>query len=510
MRDKLYYRNMLGVTAAAFGHCIFISLTQMALPMFFTDVLLINPASVSAIFLVTRIWDAINDPMMGSLVDRTRTRWGKCRPYLLYGAIPLAILTVLMFTPVEFSQGGKFAYAFVTYMLFITAFTSIDIPMSGIKPLLFTNPTQRNKAQSFSSTFGSLGSLLAVDLFFAMVVVFGGGNDKRGYFITVLMLALIGFVALLTGFFTTKEVVPMSSNKVSFRKVVSTVIHNKYLLIAVAVSICSIATSAYGILLPYFSKWNLADVFSFGAFSVESVLIPVLSTATGVVYMIAVMITPYLLKLADKKKMLIIMSVTGIVANLISFACGYENVILFIVLRIFAHIPPTVTATITSYMIMDCLDYAEYQTGERTEGMTFACNNFLMKTGNAIFSSGILLLLAIYGYDAAVTEPALNIGESIRHNYQHMLDGIFFMMTVFPAIGLALQIIPSMFYRLSDQKLSEIVEELQVRRAAMTTQAEDAENVSMQNALQEDASQAETAQTDAQAPRDIADVDKEE
>lgn len=107
---------------------------------------------------------------------------------------------------------------------------------------------------SFSSTFGSLGSLLAVDLFFILVVLFGGGNDKKGYFITVVVLALLAFVTLQSGFFTTKEVVPVSPKKVPFKKTLMAVFKNKHLLIVIAVQICSIGISAYGIMLPYFSK----------------------------------------------------------------------------------------------------------------------------------------------------------------------------------------------------------------------------------------------------------------
>lgn len=475
MKDskKLYWKNTSGLTLAAFGHCIFITLTSMALPMFFTDVMFISPAAVSAIFLITRVWDAINDPIMGTIVDRTHTKWGKCRPYLLYSSFPLLIFTILMFTPFTMpSEGGKFAYALITYVLFITSFTMVDIPLAGLKPLLYTEPDDRNKAMSFSSTFGSLGSLFAADLFFIFVVLFGGGNDKKGYFITVIFLAVMAFVTLLGGFFTTREVIPLSDKKGSFFQSMMTVFKNKYLIMVIIVQLCSMGIGAYGMMLPYFSKWNLANSFSFGRFSVESILIPALSTATGVVYMIAVMITPYILKFGGKKKMFIIMSAVGFVLNMISFLCGYENMILFIVIRVLAHIPTTVTGVISGYMIMDCLDYAEYETGERTEGSTFAVNNLIMKIGGAVFSSLVMLILGLVGYDAAVNEPALKMGEHMMHNYPELLNGIFALMTVMPAIGCILQMIPMFFYKLDDKRVNEIVGELKIRRAAVAENKE--------------------------------------
>lgn len=465
---KLYWRNTAGLTFASFGHCIFISLTSMALPMFFTDVMYIAPASVSAIFLITRIWDAINDPIMGSIVDRTRTKWGKCRPFLMYSSFPLLLFTILMFTALNTqSETIKFIYALTTYVLFITSFTMLDIPLAGLKPLLYTEPEDRNKAMSFSSTFGSLGSLLAIDLFFIFVELFGGGNDKRGFFVTVVILSIFAFVTLQAGFFTSREVVPVSQKKASFMKTLTAVLKNKHLLMLIVVQLCSIGITAYGIMLPYFSKWNLANSFSFGRFSVESILIPALSTATGVIYMIAVMLTPYILKLGTKKQVYIGMAAAGFVLNVISMLCGYENMILFIVIRILAHIPPTVTGMIAGYMLMDCLDYAEYETGERTEGSTFAVNNLIMKIGNAVFSSLIMLILGLVGYDAALNEPALKMGEHMMHNYPDMLNGIFLLMTGMPALGCLLQMIPMFFYKLDDKRVTEIIAELKVRRAGI-------------------------------------------
>jgi GPH family glycoside/pentoside/hexuronide:cation symporter len=329
---------------------------------------------------------------------------------------------------------------------------------------MFTEPDKRNKAASYSSTFGSLGSLFAIDLFFAMVVVFGGGNDKRGYILTVIMLSVLAFFMLIGGFFTVREVVPLSKSSISFKKSLITVFENKHLMIAILIQISSLGISAYGILLPYFSKWNLADSFSFGAFSVESVLIPILSTATGVVYMIAVVVTPYLLKYFTKRKLLISMSVVGVILNVISVLCGFKNLYLFVGIRILAHIPPTITSTIAGYMIMDCLDYSEYMVGRRTEGSTYAVNNLIMKIGNAVFSSTVMLILGLVGYNAAITEPALRIGESITHNYSGMLNGIFLLMTVLPGISMLLQIIPISLYKLDEKKLNEIVEELKLRR----------------------------------------------
>lgn len=468
-KDKLATKNTIGLTVACFGQCIFISLTSMALPMFFTDVLLIAPATVSVIFLVTRIWDAVNDPMMGMLVDKTRTKWGKCRPFLLFSSLPLFVFTVMMFIPLPPSatSNTKVGYYLAVYLLFITSYTALDIPVAGIKLLLFTSTDKRNKAMSISSTFSSLGSLLAIDLFFFFVQIIGGDNVKTGYFVTVLMLAFVGLFSLLVGFVSVKEVVPLPEKTATVFQTVKSISKNKYMLWIIVSTIFSIGISSFGIILPYFAKWNLADSFSFGKFNVETVMIPVLSTVTGVCFMISVFVTPYLLKWVTKRKLFYIMSIAGVILNIVSFLVGYKNLYAFMALRALAHIPPSITGTLVGFMFADTLDYGEYKNGERTEGMSYAINNFVNKTGNALFSSFMMFMLGVFGYNAAVTEPALMIGESTMRNYPGLLNGIFLLLTVLPAISLLFQMIPMYMYKFSDKSHEKVMEELNERRSQL-------------------------------------------
>lgn len=473
-------RNTLGLTIAAFGQTMLISLTSLALPMFFTDVAKINPATVSTIFLITKIWDAVNDPMMGVIVDKTKTRYGKCRPYLLFGAVPLGVLGVLMFIPVGGSDIFKFFYALLTYALFMTAFTAVDIPMAGIKPLLFTTPDKRNKAMSISTTFGSLGSFLAIDVFFALVSVFGQGNDERGYLITVIILCVTGAGFLIMGFFSMAEIVPISGENIGFIKAFKMLFKNKPFLVLMIISVVSISNSSYGVMLPYFAKWNLQDNFNFGTLSVEAVIFPLLNMVNGVIYMVTIFITPYLLKWATKKRLFMIIATTGLFFNIIAYLVGYANFWLFLVMRGFAHIPHGMLGTLAGFMIADTLDYVEYKTGRRTEGVTFAINNLVAKISFAVFNSIMLLMLGYYGYKIGVILPSLMAGESINQNYPQMLKGIYNAMTLFPILALALQIMVMPFYKFTDSEHARITEELKIRRRLMVEQAE---GVSLDGAL---------------------------
>lgn len=136
-----------------------------ALNMYFTDVLGLSLTMTSILVSVTKVWDAVNDPLMGMLIDKTRTRFGKCRPWILWMSFPMIIATALLFAPVDFGQNGNFAYAIFAYLLYYTVYTALDIPNKGLAPLVFPEDKVRVKALSWSNILGSLGSVLPSVLF---------------------------------------------------------------------------------------------------------------------------------------------------------------------------------------------------------------------------------------------------------------------------------------------------------------------------------------------------------
>lgn len=462
-RDK---KNILGLTSVVFGYSIFSSLPAMALPLFFTDVLFMAPATASLIFLIARVWDAVNDPIMGYIIDNTKTRWGKCRPYILFSSLPLLVGTILLFTPFSTSNGqAQFGIYLGAYLIFVTSVTALEIPLSGVKLLLFKSPDTRNKAISISQTFGTIGSFLAIDIFFIMVEFFGKGNEKVGYLITVILISVLGFITLLTGFMTVKEVVPTVRQKTNVISAFKRVLKNKYMVLIIVAGAFNVITRSFDMLLPYFAKWNLADMFSFGGFSVHAIMIPILSIGNGIIFMVSVFVAPWLLKYISKKKLILSMCAMMVVTNLIAQFVGYSNLFVFMGIRMLAHIPVSINGIVLLFMFADTLDYAEYKCGARTEGSSYALNNLIMQICNALFSSTVLVILGIVGYNALITVPSLDIGENIFFQYSHMLQGIFTMINILPLIGGILQAIPILFYDLNEDKYNKIVEQLNIRRA---------------------------------------------
>ncbi len=165
LKDKTT-KEILAFSLLPFGMSTIYGIMGTALNLYFTDVLGLSLAMTSIVLSATRIWDAINDPLMGMIVDKTNTKMGKCRPYVFWMSFPVILVTALLFAPVNFGQKGNFVYAIIAYLVYYTIYTALDIPYQGLTPLVFPEDKKRVKAISFSNIIGSLGSVLPSLLFF--------------------------------------------------------------------------------------------------------------------------------------------------------------------------------------------------------------------------------------------------------------------------------------------------------------------------------------------------------
>ena len=203
-------RKIWGYGVGALGKDLANIVISSYLLVFYTNVLGISAAAGGTIMMVTKIWDAINDPMMGIVADKTKTRWGKFRPYLLFVPIPLAVCAVLTFTPVSFSYTGKLIWAAVTYTLTNTLFTCYDVPMLGMVPSLSDSPRDRNALATSGRFFTTIAILLGSTFAYPMIQYLGGGaevqNLKKGYPAFLAILGVISIAGAWIAFASTKEV----------------------------------------------------------------------------------------------------------------------------------------------------------------------------------------------------------------------------------------------------------------------------------------------------------------
>src|SRR5690554_6892496 len=191
---------------------------MLFLAFFYTDIFGISAATVGTMFLVVRLIDAVTDPLMGYLADKTRTRHGQFRPYLLWLVIPFAVCSILAFTTPDLSNNGKVVYAYITYTLLMLAYTAINIPYSALGGVITLDPQERVSVQSYRFVFGMLGGLVVTLLTLPLVNFFGQGDRALGYQLTIVAMSVIGVVLFLLCFAGTKErVQPPADQQLRFR-----------------------------------------------------------------------------------------------------------------------------------------------------------------------------------------------------------------------------------------------------------------------------------------------------
>jgi len=454
-------REVLAFSVTVFGMSMVSALMGSALSFFYTEVLHIAVGAVGTIFLIARIWDAFNDPVMGFIVDRTHTKRGKCLPFLRTVPIPLFLASIFMFLPIQnLSQSVKTVYAGGFYILYFALFTAVDIPFSGLPSLLFLDQKQRNKAVSFSSVLGSTGSILPSGLYFALVLLVGGSEKSpTGNFIVAASIIGIGCLCVLLSSRHLKEKIVVPPRKESFLATVRPVLKNKPLFLLLLVSLFGAPMGMMGNALVYFTTWNYADTKLSMA-----LLFPALQITSGLSWMISVSLVPYLLKFTSKKNMFLIMAVSGAVFNAALYLIGFENVWLYMVLRFFANFPSGVTATIASLLLADSVEYTEWKTGERTEGITYSIVKLVGKTSGALTSALTMFMLKMVNYASEAMQQTLDAGGSISRTYPQVLQMIFILMTLTMTAAFILQLIPMLFYKYEGKFQKQMLEELKARR----------------------------------------------
>lgn len=483
-------KEILAFSLLPFGMSTIYSLLGTALNMYFTDVLGLSLAMTGIVLSATKIWDAINDPLMGMIVDKTHTKMGKCRPFVFWLSGPVVIVTALLFAPVNFGQKGNFIYAIVAYLIFYTVYTALDIPYQGLVPLVFPEDKKRVKAISFSNILGSLGSVLPSILFFTIAGFWGRDNQKNGYFGSALIFAVLAGIPMFFSAFGIKEKVYIPPKKEKYFDGLKIIFKDKkFVCLSLAAFFSALMNIGPSMFLPYFAKWNCAGVIpidalcewiynTFGisiSLTSEGILIPVLQIGSGISYMLSMALVPVFLKRMDKKTLWIGASIAGIFANILCFVIGIwivpyntaAGAIVYTVMRFFTNFPVGIITVLLIAMFSHVVDDIELRTNKRLEGTVFSFRSLVGKISYALFNVIMLYIVDAFGYNAEVmtrltnnlTKPLIEsttqaavIGDV---NYTALLNVIFFMLTILSAIGLLLQTIPMFFYKFDERAQEE-------------------------------------------------------
>ncbi len=226
-------REKIGYGFGDMASSMFWKLFGAYLMIFYTDVFGLPAAMVGTMFLVTRVWDSVFDPIIGIAADRTSSRWGKFRPYLLFLAVPFGFIGVLTFYTPPFGDAGKLVYAYITYSLMMMVYSGINVPYASLLGVMSPNPQERNTLSTFRMMFAYLGSFIALLLFMPMVNAFSGhskeiANQQTGWLMAVAVIAVMCIVLFLGCFAWTKErVKPINEQRTSLKNDIRDLFHNK-------------------------------------------------------------------------------------------------------------------------------------------------------------------------------------------------------------------------------------------------------------------------------------------
>lgn len=419
------------------------------LTVFYTDIVGLAPAAAAAIMMIARVWDAVNDPMMGAIAERTRSKFGRFRPYILFGSPLLAIFSVLCFThPFAGSSKAGVIYAAVTYIITGMLYTLVNIPYGALTAVMTEDAEQRNKINA-SRNVGMNVGILIVNGITANVMLFFSGKgaevaNGNGYFMTALVYAIISIPCFLAVFFTSKEqVVPeVTKEKFSLKTTITGLVTNKNLMILLVIMILQMAAwmGRIGVVIYYI-------MYCLGSFT----LIPVIMLAPSVCGIVSSLMVPKVMSKFGKRMTLQIAVTCQGIALLAMYFTPFDNLTLIIIesglVGFF-----NVSFPCSLSLLGDAIDYNEYKTGMRNDGIAYATYGLAQKLGNAIGASVGVLLLASFGYVANAQQTP------------ETLHGINIVVNLIPAIIFFLTAIFAFTWRLKDSEADEVRAKLHERK----------------------------------------------
>lgn len=492
MQQKKYLtmKERICFTLGAFGRSGIYTLMSMFTLVFFQNGAGLTLEQGTLIILIGRIFDALNDPMMGMIVDRTKSKWGKMRPYLLFSPIPIAICTVLLFTaPFEHGSSAAFVWALVTYILWGVAFTIQDVPFWGLSSVITPLESERTSFIStarLGSTFGGILPALLVPVLYQSNLGY-----NKGFFTSALIFALLGCGLSIMIFFVSKERVPKMDHTPSFKETFKVLAKDKLLIIVIFASVLGSTMVTANQCADYIGNYliiqnhtDFAQIFDAAGNLLPNVdakaaydfwiprgtIVTTLTVAIGVGMVPAMAVFPILRKKFSLKQIYIGSAVFGLVVHALCyviFAQDITNINVYIlwVFLFLMGIPLGIYNVITYALIADSVDYLEWKTGKRHEGVCFSFQTFLSKVNAAVATFVFGQILGKSDFKAV--DKSLVDVEGRQIFFQQSVETqkmLLLLVTIVPAIGFLLTVIPMFFNDFTGKTKENAQKEIEDRR----------------------------------------------
>lgn len=422
-----------------------------------TSVLKVSGTFVGILFMVARVFDALNDPFMGIVVEKTNTKWGKFRPWLLVGTLLNAVVLVFMFgTPSNLSGVGLLVYISVIYIMWGITYTIMDIPYWSMIPAITRSGKDRENMSVIARSCAGIGAAIGTAFTMKLVTVFGGKNELQGFRVVGIIVAVIFVIAIVICVMNIKEQVVEKKKSVTIKQMFRSLAQNDQALVIV-ISIIMFNASLYLTqqLAIYFFKYDIGNKDLYGVFG----------TVGGATQIIAMMLLPVLRKKFESKKILVgAISVTlfGYTMLFVLGMLNSRNMILLCIAAMIIFFGFGLATVLTTIFLADTVDYGEWKDNQRNESVIFSLQTFVVK-----LASAVSVLVAGVGIDI------IGLNEDVITQSTHTIIGLRFIMCIVPMIGLVLSILFFVKkYKLDQNKLEVITKELVERRAANDTKNE--------------------------------------
>jgi GPH family glycoside/pentoside/hexuronide:cation symporter len=441
-QERLSLKEKVGYACGDVASNFYWRVFDVFLFIFYTDVFGIPAAAVGTMMLVTRLVDAFSDPLMGALADRTETKYGKFRPYLLWGIIPLVAAGLLTFTVPDFDDSGKIIWAYATYIFMMLAYTFINVPYGAMIGVVTGNTQDRTALTSFRFIGAFSGGSLVAFLTPELVSFLGNGDEKLGWQLTMGIYGLAAASLFAISFFATKErISPPPQQKTPILQDIKDLTQNKPWIVLFSLALIIMMTiTLRGSTGTFYFKYFVGREDLIGSFALA--------------YMLALMVgaasTPLLTKFFDKRTLLTILMACVAVLSIAFYFVSSDQIVLMFVLQIAIGLCLGPKSPLVFSMYADTADYSQWKTGRRATAMIFSAAAFAQKLGGAFAGAMIGWVLASMGYVANQVQTS------------DSQDSIVLLMTLIPGAIAILAVVCIRFYPLSDQQQEQIQKDLSI------------------------------------------------
>jgi GPH family glycoside/pentoside/hexuronide:cation symporter len=486
--NKLHLREKIGYGFGDLASCLFWATIMSQLLFFYTDIFGLTGRAAGIMFFISRILDAFFDVVIGMTADRTKSRWGKFRPYLLWGAVPLAVSAVLAFTTPEFGEVGKLIYAYATFILFMFLYSAINIPYTALLGVISGDPVERTSASSFKFMGAYLGGFIVSATVLPLASYFGHDNVAKGWQMTMGIYGIAAIVFFFITFISTHErIQPIAKEKTSIKNDLKDLSKNTpwMLLFVVTILFILFVCIRLSVTTHYFKYYIgeqasplLTQIYNFflkyimnplyGIFGAQAtslldethkfgfeVLTSVFNTLGQGISLVGVLLVPWFAKVVGRKSAVILLFITALICTGAFYFLNPENLTLIFIFQFIGSITGGPISALLWVLYADTADYSEWKTGRRATGLVFSASIMSNKIGWAVGSMIAAFILDQTGFVA-------NVVQNIN-----VQDGLKAMMSIIPfTIGVVALIILAFFYKLDEPTMKKVAADLEERRKA--------------------------------------------